>query len=255
MKSLLYSFFPLLVTNISCNIYDELETDNNGFRKFEENTHKSSQEELDSSKAHLLKNIYFNFGGYNFVGQVDDIGAVTILNYPDEWQGEITLIRFDDQNIQSPFSPDHCQSIRDKASNGGFEVGIRGSYRSRVSFEVAPFLSYDFKKAIFEAIQATGNPINAIFLRNPVNDLSGIAKLSITDGAISRLTGPLQTLEKQLSLSLNGLLIGPFEKHLIITSGDILCDFANKNATLEMTYTIDGDDKLIKVIYKNMARK
>lgn len=255
MKAALFFLFLWSVVPFGCSKLPEEQQKDRRLTKFQENIPKSLENKLEPLKESALNNFSFKFKELTFNGQIDNIGQVTILNYPEEWRGKITLVRFDDEEVKKPFSQEHCQIIRDRATKSSFPNFVRGDYRSKVSFEIPPFLSYEFKRAVLLAAQKAGYKFNAIFLKNPVDEFSAVARIILIPNAISEIIGKTFVLEESINLSRNGIFVGSFEKHLFIAAGDFLCDLANKGASIEMTYSIIGSNKPIKIIYDYMELK
>jgi hypothetical protein len=194
-----------------------------------------------------------DFGDNKLAAIVDEAGNVTISNYPAKWQGEVTLTRFDGQvGIKAPFSPAHCQNIRNMASHEQMSALVRSGYHSLISFEVPIFLSYDLLEIITKSAQAAGVNLTSFYLNNPVDKIRSKIELTLNDNAISNLIGNVETLKEQLHLGQKGMLNGPFEHQIFVYSADIICDLISGAATMGMIYSIQGESRVIKIMYEPM---
>lgn len=183
---------------------------------------------------------------------VDEIGNVTIQNYPSEWTGKLTLKRFDGQSgDKTPFSKGHCERLKTMIDYGQGLL-VRTAYHSLLSFETPAFLSYDFMEAIRDSAKNAEIELSAFELLNRVDIRDGTLDLELDEFAISRLIGDIMPLKEQLNLARKGNEKGPFEKDVIVNSGDILCDLAHGNARITMNYPIKSQKRYIKVIYDRM---
>jgi hypothetical protein len=206
----------------------------------------------------ISKHIKFNIdlGDINLTASVDKMGNVIISNYPVEWLGKVTLDRFDGQiGVEAPFSPTHCDNIRDMASNKPIGALVRSGYHSLITFEVPPFMSYDLMEAITNSAQAAGANFTSFYLNNPIDKIHSKLELSLNDNAISNLIGNIAALKEQLHLGQKGMLKGPFKQQVLVYSADIICDLISGAATISMIYPIKGQNQVIKVIYEPMKVK
>lgn len=76
---------------------------------------------------------------------------------------------------------------------------------------------------------------------------------------MSRHIGDFEELLGQLNLSQKGLVKGPYEQKIIVTSGDIICDLISGDARMSMTYPIDNrsdnQQHMTKVVYQPLEVK
>ncbi len=180
---------------------------------------------------------------------IDEIGNLTVLNYPSSWQGKARIVRFGGSNAKKPFSDEFCQIVRGSASSGYGKILVRGAYHSELIFELLPFLSLDFMSAVREAARVAGIPNHYSPLIKPVEADRGELEVTFTDNAISHYIGRYQELFNQINLSRAGTSKGSSEHMVIVTSGDIICDLISGDATMTMIYPIRNDDRVIRVTY------
>lgn len=186
--------------------------------------------------------------GMVFSASRDSDGYATINNYPTQWEGKGRITRFDGYAEDSPFSDAHCKVIRAMNKFGGGKMA-RSAFRSLIKIEVPPFVSSRFDVAVADAARKSGiyGPIFSV--KNSVQRWRGTQDLNFSETSISRLYGHLDDLKDQLNLAIKGNENKSGEYELIITSGDILCDLITGAATLTMHFPIQGEEKVIKVIY------
>jgi hypothetical protein len=194
-------------------------------------------------------------GGHSLSATVDKSGLVTILDYPSEWRGNLSLLRGDDNNIPSAFSLMECEKIRKEAQSYFLPEIIRFHYRSRIRFEVPLFLSYGFLGIIRETLEKMGHHFPLLILKNPADTIFCESSLKLSDNAITKILGEPWMLEEELNLCRRGLLPSLYERDLIINSGDVLCDLIHGDAELVMTHKIKGEDRAIKIVYGPMEVK
>lgn len=209
---------------------------------------KTSSE--DASKDTRRSVLEIAFGGTKLLVAINAIGDVTILNYPNDWEGNAKLLRYEGQMPEEgAFSSNHCARIRNIASNPYSKSLVRNSFQSLISFEIPAFLSSHLLAKIRDTATAAGISFPAFHLKNP---LDGIGKLELTlsNKAISNLLGNIGVLKEQLHLDQKGIETNGLEKEVTIYSGDIICDLISGDAEMSMTYPIKGEKRVLKVIYK-----
>ncbi len=211
--------------------------------------------DLEGRKSYGVVDAGARVWGNKISATVDDMGNVNILNYPAEWQGKATLVRFDGQNIESPFSLSHCEEIRAVAASGVGNLLVRSGYHSKLIFERAPFMSYEFVEAIKGAAKKAGLNFPSYILKNSIDLLKNTAELSFNTAATSLIIGKIGELEQQLDLGRKGAFKGPLEQMVIVSSGDLMCDLISGNATLSITYPIQNEDRAIKISYEPLQVK
>lgn len=182
--------------------------------------------------------------------QINSFGEAKILEYPAEWRSHANLARYDG-GAKSPFSKEHCQEIRKLAETGG-GIFIRNSHHSLVEFLMPFFLTYEFSFAVVEAAEAAGLPTTNLEIVNPPQTIgSGTLELRFKDDAISPKSGDVEYLYEQLHFRYKGIDKGA-RRILTVFSGDILCDLAEGNVEMIMTYPIKGEERTVKLIYDNL---
>ncbi len=153
------------------------------------------------------------FGGLKMAATIDGYRNVTIMNYPDEWQGNMSLIRFSGNGVDAAaFSPEHCEAIRNMASYGTTLPLIRGAYHSVISFEMPPFMSDDFMSAVRESAKAAGVESSGLQLNNPIHHMKGIVEISFGGRAISSELSDPSAFYGVLNLSQNGFVQQAFRQ-------------------------------------------
>lgn len=228
------------------------QTESKVVNRLESRTHShASKEKVYKPLANLLTNINFQSGDMRFSATIDEMGNVRVKDYPSEWRGKIKLLRFDGSSEKSPFSLEHCEEIR-RMAELGLGVVVRSNFHSLVSIELPPFLSGDFIDAIRKSIEEAGIKLAAFNLMNPVDIKDGTIELHLDNRATARIIGEIELLKDQIHIGNRGFKKGPFEKHLLVRSGDILCDLAQNKAAISMTFGLENENKFIKVIYENM---
>ncbi len=187
--------------------------------------------------------------GLTFRARVDNLKNVTIHNYPYEWRGKMSLVRFDGTSTtDSPFSTKDCETIRGAASRGFGHLLVRAGFYSLLVFDTPPFLSFDFHSKMMNAAQTLGPGFNFLDVKNKVDTVNAKARLDISHNAITKIIGNIQWLEKELYIERGGYQ-GTVQRTLTITSGDIICDLIAGDAKLTMIYPIIGEDGVINVVY------
>lgn len=256
MKNAKFLYFLLMLSLISCDPSEHKPESALTFHAQNRVQQKSEGGDLNLPADTRRPSLRIEFGGMKLSATIDEIGTVTILNYPDHWEGEAALIRFDGTTTgEEPFSPRHCEHIRHTASvthSGSF---VRNGFHSLVSFEIPAFLSSEFMTVVREAAEAAGLNFSALYLKNPVDKINNHLDLTLSDTAISGLLGNIGALKEQVHLGRKGMEKGPLEKEVILYSADLICDLISGDAKITMTYPISGENRAIKVTYKMMENK
>lgn len=190
-------------------------------------------------------------GGLEFDAKWEGNGYVTILNYPLEWRGQASLTRFDGNADEVPFSKDHCEVIRAMNKFGG-GVMTRSAFHSLVKLEAPPFLSSGFLVAVADAARKSEIYAPILSLKNAVQRWQGTLDISFSEASISLIYGHIEGLERQLNIAITGSENKFDEYELIITSGDILCDLVSGDAIMIMSFPIENENRVIKVIYQKL---
>lgn len=250
MKNLLSGYFLMMVVLAGCGTPPSHTSQANA-RLTDTESATSQQNSVSNTFVTTHPNpINFSirYGGLKLSAISDSAGNVTILDYPSEWHGRVTLTRFDGNSDYPPFSKSHCEIIRSMAASG-FGSMIRNAYRSLLIFEIPAFLSSEFIGAVQESALSDGIKLSIPVVKNAVDSMNSVIDLSLTDISIARTIANTSMLAEQLHLGYNGAEIDPFHKQVIVTSGDILCDLASGEAILTMTYPIVGESRTLRVIY------
>lgn len=180
---------------------------------------------------------------------MDAVGDTKILDYPTEWRGQAKLIRYDG-GAASPFSEEHCEEIR-KLAEGGGGILIRNSHHSLAEFSMPFFLTCEFGSTVAEAAEAAGLPTNLYVTNPPQVAANGTLELRFKDDAISPKSGSVEYLFEQLHFRYKGIDEGD-RRILTVFSGDILCDLAEGDVEMIMTYPIQDEEQVIKIIYDHL---
>lgn len=198
------------------------------------------------------KQVKFTIGSTEITGTVDAEGNL-MVHYPSNLRGNIQLLRYDgslDDNIK-PFSKEHCDSIR-RMVNHGLGNFVRSGFQSLFKFEIPMYISSYFTHEIMKKSESLGFPAGNLSLKNPIDYSHGKINLIFLEGSISKTIGNIEFLEEQLNLSHKGNEVDRFNKTLLILSRDIICDFATRQAKMEMIYPIKGHDGEIKVVFDSL---
>jgi hypothetical protein len=216
----------------------------------------SQEAKLNSSPNMQSTPLEFGFGGIRFSIAIDDYGNVTVLNYPEEYEARVFLIRFDGQTGEEvPFSSGHCDKIKNIASQGYGGALIRNGYHTLLSFEMPAFLSDGLIRAVIEASKRQGLAFSSLYINNPPDKIRSSIKLSLDEKAISKQLGNIEALREQLHLGQRGMEKTPFAKEVNVYSADIICDLISGAAKITMSYPINGENRTLKVIYKPIEVK
>lgn len=197
-----------------------------------------------------------NFGGLALNAKIDREGnGITITNYPSEWRGKISLVRFDGQNHEEePFSKSHCEMIRKSALNLHGQFVIRRAYRSLLVFDIPPFLSLEFMSHVLNSSQSAGNRLSYLTIENEVDRFSAYPELVLNENSIARSISE-STILDHFNLEKKATDKGSLQRKLIINAADIICDLISGDATFSMVYPISGEDRFIKLIYDPLEIK
>jgi hypothetical protein len=180
---------------------------------------------------------------------------INITNYPKEWRGQMSLIRFNGQiPKEAPFSEEHCQEIREQANNGLLAL-VRGGYYSLLMLDMPPFLSDEITSDLLNSAQAAGIRASFLTIVNAVKSTQSMVKIELTKKAITSSLGAISFLETQLDVGRFGMGHDSSQKRLVVTSGDIICDLLSGDARLTMLYPVSGESRDIKVIYDPLVNK
>lgn len=202
-----------------------------------------------------LKPLPVEVAGMKFTVTIDDIGNLTILDYPSSWHGSAKLVRFYGIASHEPLSDDHCQRIRLQAASGIGGFLVRGPYHSDLVFDTPPFLSEQFMPAIRDAAKAAGLVYHTLYATNPIDTFNAKVEVTFTDKAISHFIGRYQELYNQINLGKRGSSHPLSGQKIIVTSGDIICDLISGDATMTMVYPIKNEDRVIRVSYSALTIK
>jgi|GEM_PF-5656555 len=180
---------------------------------------------------------------------LDSRGEVSVTNYPKEWHGRMSLVRYDGQSsAKSPFSKTHCQEIKMLAKHG-MRLLVRGGFHALLMLDNPPFLADDIMSVILNSAQAAGIDSSFLTITNPVHSNRSVVALELTQRAISGALGELSAIETQLNIGKSGMGHDPSQKRLVVTSGDIICDLISGAGQLIILYPVPNENRTIKVIY------
>lgn len=205
--------------------------------------------------APALKPLPVEVAGMKFMVTIDDIGNLTILDYPASWHGAAKLVRFDGFNSLDPFSSELCKMVRGSAASGYGNMSVRSGFHSDLVFDTPPFLSEEFMPAIRDAAKAAGLVYHALYATNPIDTFNAKVEVTFTDKAISHFIGRYQELYNQINLGKRGSSHPLSGQKIIVTSGDIICDLISGDATMTMIYPIKNEDRVIRVSYSALTIK
>ncbi len=126
---------------------------------------------------------------------VDSENVVSVTDYPAEWLGHMTLVRFDGKSeVPAPFSGDHCDTIRTIANSKIGRWLVRGDYRSLLMLDIPIFLSDEFPSALLNSAHAAGIRISFPNIKNYVHATAASIRLELASDAISFKSGtPIRT--------------------------------------------------------------
>lgn len=142
MKVLIYAFLLVSGCFISCGTTAPKQPSLQSFdpTKRGKNIPGSSTEIPQSSPLkqvtpeNELSQLAIEMAGMKFMVTIDDVGNVTVLDYPSFWQGKMRLVRFDGQDVDDPFSSEQCKIVRGSASSGYGNISVRNWLSFRADF-------------------------------------------------------------------------------------------------------------------------
>lgn len=180
---------------------------------------------------------------------VNERGDVTILDWPTQWHIKGKIVRYANRTDKTPFSEQKCESVRGIAENPLAKDLIQSGYHSEVIFEMPFFLSVDFPLIVREALKTAGYKFSSINIKNPIDDSYGYFDLTFKPEAISNILGLTWLYQINYNLINRGHVKNPLERLIIITEGDLICDLISGDARITVIHNIEGEDKILKLIY------
>jgi hypothetical protein len=184
---------------------------------------------------------------YPINAKIDPFKHLITLDYPVKMVSSLKLIGYHGYDAEeNPFSEEHCKEIRKEVESGLYQF-VRTNYYSTIAFEVPPFLNIGFfNKAAKAAIKA-GEPGFSFSLNNSIDFMKSYMAFQWSDRSLAFQIGAIE--EAHFNLGLNGRHTNDYNKELILTSGDILCDLASGDLKLTMMYVVKGLDKPLELSF------
>ena len=186
------------------------------------------------------------------LGLAERSGGITILNYPFEWHGHISVIRYHGiaPDDGQPFSADFCKKMRILAKYDSGVVLLRSAYATDLSFDLPMFISSSFPVIARKAAESAGLNLPDPSINNGFVEMAGKIELSFSEKAITPSVGDLENLKQQLNFgSMAYEDTDPKKRTIGISAGDLLCDLISGDATVTMHYPVRGENRSVKLFY------
>lgn len=217
-------------------------------RSYSKSSRSTADSQMNSVEADSVKPQALNLklGDTEITGSIESYGTVTI-DYPTELRGKIKVISFKDKSFDNlPFLNEHCKEVEAMVKHGvGFIA--RSGYKSTLKFSLPAQVASSLPILIMEHVKSLGHMNSRV--KNPVEPALAKIKIFFSDDSLSLANGRIGDLEMALNVGTRGDEVDILYKHLQLKAGDIVCDLATKKARMEMHYPINGEKKIIKVVF------